>query len=108
MINPKILEYTGEQYNSIEGCLSIPGTKCIVKRYPQLTVQYEGGLDSGEDGIYVVTGEDARRFQHEFDHTQGVLITDNGIIVPSNIGRNSQCPCKSGRKWKKCCGKDEV
>jgi SEC-C motif len=24
------------------------------------------------------------------------------------IGRNSQCSCGSGRKWKRCCGKKEV
>jgi uncharacterized protein YecA (UPF0149 family) len=22
----------------------------------------------------------------------------------SKIGRNSPCPCRSGRKWKQCCG----
>ena len=27
------------------------------------------------------------------------------IAVSSKVGRNEQCPCGSGRKYKKCCGK---
>ncbi len=29
------------------------------------------------------------------------------IISPPKIGRNDDCPCKSGRKYKKCCGLTE-
>ncbi len=25
--------------------------------------------------------------------------------IPSNRHRNVKCPCKSGKKWKKCCGR---
>lgn len=28
------------------------------------------------------------------------------FVEPSKIGRNSPCPCGSGKKFKKCCGKD--
>ena len=24
--------------------------------------------------------------------------------ISKKIGRNTQCPCNSGKKWKKCCG----
>ena len=27
------------------------------------------------------------------------------IVNPSKIGRNELCPCGSGKKYKKCCGK---
>lgn len=27
-------------------------------------------------------------------------------VAPAKIGRNDQCPCGSGKKYKKCCGKD--
>lgn len=27
---------------------------------------------------------------------------------PSKIGRNAPCPCGSGLKYKKCCGKDDI
>ena len=29
------------------------------------------------------------------------------ISVDNKIGRNDQCPCKSGKKYKKCCGKSQ-
>ena len=28
------------------------------------------------------------------------------IVRPPKIGRNAPCPCGSGKKYKKCCGKD--
>ena len=28
------------------------------------------------------------------------------FVAPQKIGRNDQCPCGSGRKYKKCCGKN--
>ena len=27
------------------------------------------------------------------------------IVVEEKIGRNDPCPCNSGKKYKKCCGK---
>jgi len=25
-------------------------------------------------------------------------------VLPPEVGRNSQCPCGSGKKYKRCCG----
>jgi len=37
-------------------------------------------------------------------------VDDRPILVPVTIGtkvkRNDPCPCKSGKKYKKCCGKN--
>ncbi|MDD3581156.1 MAG: SEC-C metal-binding domain-containing protein [Desulfobacca sp.] len=30
------------------------------------------------------------------------------LDLPSKIGRNAPCPCGSGLKYKKCCGKDDI
>ena len=114
VVNPKVLDFYTDQpdketYNSVEGCLSIPNVKCIVKRRRQLTVQYESDLDENHTScIFVMYGEDARRFQHEWDHLQGILISDVGILIPKDIGRNDKCPCKSNLKWKQCCGKNVI
>jgi uncharacterized protein YecA (UPF0149 family) len=27
------------------------------------------------------------------------------VVAPEKIGRNEECPCGSGKKYKKCCGK---
>lgn len=36
---------------------------------------------------------------------------DNGGIVPLKfkclVGRNDACPCKSGKKFKRCCGEND-
>lgn len=39
-------------------------------------------------------------------YTGGTLLTDPGLTRPeSKPGRNDPCPCGSGKKYKKCCGK---
>jgi peptide deformylase len=57
--------------------------------------------------------------QHELDHLQGIVlpfktgadeVERTGVVslAPSqkvSAGRNDPCPCGSGRKYKKCCGK---
>lgn len=41
------------------------------------------------------------RCQQEMARAKGVVITDEA----DRIGRNEPCPCGSGKKFKKCCGK---
>ena len=41
-----------------------------------------------------------------WEYTGGTLLTDPGLTRPeSKPGRNDPCPCGSGKKYKKCCGK---
>jgi len=45
--------------------------------------------------------------RREIDFVAEVKV--NGKVVPAHsdkIGRNSPCPCGSGKKYKKCCGKN--
>ena len=35
---------------------------------------------------------------------EGKYLYDSGEILPAQINRNEACPCKSGKKYKKCCG----
>ena len=37
---------------------------------------------------------------HDHDHSHTFVRKD------PKIGRNDPCPCGSGKKYKKCCGKD--
>lgn len=32
------------------------------------------------------------------------IILKQKIVVSTKVGRNSPCPCGSGKKYKKCCG----
>lgn len=73
MINPVILEKTGEQ-NGPEGCLSIPGLTAEVKRAN--FVKAKGLNRHGEEIIVEGEGLLARCVQHEIDHLDGILFTD--------------------------------
>ena len=36
--------------------------------------------------------------------TQQILIHGDGpLVADTRVGRNSPCPCKSGKKFKNCC-----
>ncbi len=49
------------------------------------------------DGIYSI--EDRKRFTKEYKQSK-TYVRDN------KVGRNDPCPCGSGKKYKKCCGKN--
>lgn len=73
MINPKILESSGEQ-TGYEGCLSIPGKSGIVTR-PNYVKAKATDLDGNE---YVIEGEEllARAICHELDHLDGHMYVE--------------------------------
>ena len=73
LINPKIIAYTGEQYEQ-EGCLSNPGEYGITKRPKAVTVRAMNR--HGEE--FEVSGSDllARAICHECDHLDGKLYID--------------------------------
>lgn len=89
-----------------EGCLSFPGVIKNTVRYESVEIQDESlgtfVTDINSDGILPIL------FQHEVDHIDGVLFFDRmqkPIRREKKIGRNDPCPCSSGKKYKKCCGK---
>ncbi|MBR5046650.1 MAG: peptide deformylase [Eubacterium sp.] len=70
LINPEILEMSGEQTDD-EGCLSVPGKVASVTRADYVKVK---SLDMDMNEV-IIEGEGlrARAMQHEMDHLQGVL-----------------------------------
>ncbi len=75
IINPTI-EYVNEAgtKNSREGCLSIPGRTFKVKRYKKINFSYY--KRTGEYVSERATGFRAIVAQHEYDHLNGILISD--------------------------------
>ena len=73
LFNPEILNAEGEQVGP-EGCLSIPGVTCQVKRFKTIKVKYLG-LDN-KPAYKILHGLAARVVQHEIDHLAGTLMTD--------------------------------
>lgn len=57
-----------------EGCGSIPNLLCFVERHNSITVNYTS--TDGESKSLDLSGYLARIALHEYDHLQGVLITD--------------------------------
>ncbi len=83
-----------------EGCISLPGQTCKVKRYNQIIIKNN---KLGFPDKFMAYGLPAIAIQHELDHLDGILITDKAILKHNNIGLNQPCPCGSGKKYKKCC-----
>lgn len=74
VLNPEIVEASGEDIEADEGCLSIPGWTGPVVRKEKVTVR---GLSRTGKPIKIKTeGWEARVFQHEIDHTNGILYID--------------------------------
>jgi peptide deformylase len=74
MINPEIVDLSGELVSGWEGCLSVPGVRGLVLRDRKIEVRYltqHGDLVQQE-----LTGFVARIFQHELDHLDGILFPD--------------------------------
>ena len=76
-VNPQILWMSPEKKTAPEGCLSIPGAHAFVERSLGVRLRFQD-LDFNEheevfDGWY------ARIVQHEFDHLNGVLISDRAV-----------------------------
>lgn len=74
-INPVITKYEGTVVEDYEGCLSVPDVYGKVPRHSKVRVK---ALD--EDGKeFRVTAEGflARIFQHEIDHTNGIVFIDH-------------------------------
>jgi len=71
VLNPKILRRKGREWGE-EGCLSIPGVTVDVERSTRVVVQYTD-LE-GQQQELSLSDFEARVFQHELDHLDGILI----------------------------------
>ena len=73
-INPEIVKEEGEPVEDLEGCLSVKDLYGAVLRYPKVKVKALN-LD-GKPVRVTATGFLARVFQHEIDHTNGLVFVD--------------------------------
>ena len=87
MINPRILDRSGELVSGWEGCLSVPGTRGFVPR--DLTIEVEYFTRHGDRLHQELTGFIARIFQHELDHLDGILFPDR-VLSPTDLITESE------------------
>ena len=74
-INPKVIKRFGKRTVLEEGCLSIPGATIPVKRPESVLVEWDSP-DWKKRRRRVFNGMMAKIIQHEYDHLDGILITD--------------------------------
>lgn len=74
-INPVITKYEGKLVDDYEGCLSVPDVYGKVSRHSKVRVK---ALDiHGKEFRVTAEGFLARIFQHEIDHTNGIVFVDH-------------------------------
>lgn len=72
--NPEIMEASQITAEFAEGCLSFPGDQCIIKRPDRIIVRYQD--PNGQWTETNLVGLEARCFQHELDHLDGIVMHD--------------------------------
>ena len=76
MLNPEVVEATGEQFFR-EGCLSIPAYTANIRRAASVRIRALG-LE-GEPMEVTARDFEAVVFQHEIDHLDGILFLDRVV-----------------------------
>lgn len=104
LVNAKLEKGFDPALFTDEGCLSFPGMVENTIRYQEVYIIN----NLVEPHSFVASGFVAVVAQHELDHLNSTLFFDRKVpkIIPATkrikVGPNEQCPCGSGKKYKKC------
>ena len=82
LFDPVILESSGRVVGR-EGCMSVPDLTANVARATHLVVQ--GRTPEGDVRVIATEGFEARAFQHEIDHLDGLLILDRVASLEHDV-----------------------
>lgn len=87
LINPEVVELSGDMVEMEEGCLSLPGLWHKTPRYPRAVVR--GQLLDGT--IAEISGEGllAQVLQHECDHLKGILYIEKLNLAERKLALRS-------------------
>ena len=78
LANPEIVSSSGIQ-DGAEGCLSVPDVVGNVKRSEHVKVKALN--EDGDEVTIEASGYLARAFQHELDHLNGIIFTDQATAI---------------------------
>lgn len=84
LVDPHVIESSGRDLGR-EGCMSVPDLTANVARANRIEVA--GLLPDGSSAILVTEGFEARAFQHEIDHLNGMLILDRVASLATDVFR---------------------
>lgn len=82
LINPEIVKKSLFKIKNEEGCLSVPGKLCVIRRHKTVEVKAKDRL--GREVKLKANGLFAIVLQHEIDHLDGILIIDRA--EKNNVG----------------------
>ena len=86
VINPKVIERSGEPFKFNEGCLSLPDIREDVERPSKLSLTYyDEDINYHEETL---DGVKARILMHEIDHLEGVLFVDRVSPIRKKLLRS--------------------
>jgi hypothetical protein len=87
-------------------CASCEPTRAGLRRLFKKIDELAGGLSMNEEFV-VKDALNTRAGSCELDAIYGPSgepLVDEPVVATVKVGRNDQCPCGSGKKYKKCCG----
>lgn len=82
MFDPVIVKSSGREVGR-EGCMSVPDLTANIARATRIVVQ--GRSSEGEALVIATEGFEARAFQHEIDHLDGLLILDRVASLERDV-----------------------
>jgi peptide deformylase len=88
VFNPRIVDASEDQIYLDEGCVSFPNLFVKIKRPKSIRARFE--VFTGETFTEKYTGMTARCFQHEFDHSEGILFTSRANNYHLQIAKKNR------------------
>lgn len=111
LVNARLEKGFDQALFTEEGCLSFPGRVENTLRFQEVYIIN----NLIEPHTLVATGLVAVVCQHELDHCNSTLFMDRAPpkveVAPTpirstiKVSPNERCPCNSGKKYKRCCGR---
>lgn len=87
LFDPEVMLTSGSDLGR-EGCMSVPDFTCDVRRATEVVVR--GRTVEGEVCVIEASGFEARAFQHELDHLDGLLILDRVASARTDVFRRKR------------------
>ncbi|MDQ4024956.1 MAG: peptide deformylase, partial [Actinomycetota bacterium] len=84
LFDPIVVESSGRAVGR-EGCMSVPDLTANVARATSIVVS--GTTPEGAQRVIATEGFEARAFQHEIDHLDGLLILDRVASLATDVFR---------------------
>lgn len=104
LINPEIIEKTGDASDLAEGCLSYPGLYLKLKRPDHIKVKFQ--VLSGDWIEQEFDGLSAVCVQHEMDHLDGKVFTE--MVSPIKLDQAKKKVKQNLKRWKKFVEQQEL